>query len=58
MFNKSQEFWRGLQGVLTDEGYTSNETFSKAVEILQDSREAGLRDLEGEERRKFDSETH
>ncbi|CAA9966968.1 hypothetical protein PTMSG1_10327 [Pyrenophora teres f. maculata] len=33
-FNKSQEFWKDLQGVLTDEGYASNESFSKAVEIL------------------------
>lgn len=54
MFNKSQEFWKGLQGVLTDEGYTSNETFSKAVEILQNLRKTGLGHLEGEERRNFD----
>ncbi|PNS14387.1 hypothetical protein CAC42_6900 [Sphaceloma murrayae] len=53
-FNKSQEFWKGLQGVLTDEGYASNETLSKAVEIYNDMREARLKDLHGEERRKFD----
>ncbi|KAH7110055.1 kinase-like domain-containing protein [Dendryphion nanum] len=56
-FNKSQEFWKELQGVLTDEGYASNESFSKAVKILRDLREVGLCDLKGEERRSFDKET-
>ncbi|KAJ4983835.1 hypothetical protein SVAN01_10698 [Stagonosporopsis vannaccii] len=57
IFNKSQEFWRSLQGVLTDEGYASHESFNKAVEILNELRAAGLRDLKGEERIKFDEET-
>ncbi|KAI4667376.1 uncharacterized protein J4E79_002062 [Alternaria viburni] len=56
-FNKSQELWKELQGVLTDEGYASNEGFSKAVEIIRDLREFGLSGLEGEERRSFDKET-
>jgi hypothetical protein len=57
VFNKSQELWRSLQGVLTDEGYTSLETLPKAVEVLKDLRAAGLRDLEGEKRREFEIET-
>lgn len=56
-FNKSQELWKQLRGVLTDEGYASNESFSKAVKILGDLREVGLDDLKGEERRSFDNET-
>jgi hypothetical protein len=56
-FNKSQEFWKELQGVLTDEGYASNETYSKAVKILKDLREGALHDLEGEERTSFEEET-
>jgi hypothetical protein len=56
-FNKSQELWKELQGVLTDEGYTSNESFSKAVSILEYLRELGLGDFEGEERRNFEKET-
>ncbi|KAI4914726.1 hypothetical protein J4E90_004758 [Alternaria incomplexa] len=56
-FNKSQELWKELQGILTDEGYASNESFSKAVEILGDLREVGLSSLEGEDRRSFDKET-
>lgn len=55
--NKSQEFWRELQGVLTDEGYASNESFSKAVEILKGLREVGLGAMKGEELRSFDQET-
>lgn len=57
VFNKSQELWSSLQGVLTDEGYTSLETFPKAVEVLKDLRAAGLRGLKGEKRRDFDVET-
>jgi hypothetical protein len=56
-FNKSQELWKELQGVLTDEGYAPMESFSKAVEILKDLRELGLGGLEGEERCAFDKET-
>ena len=56
-FNKSQELWKELQGVLTDEGYASNESFSKAVKILRDLREVGLGDLKVAEQRRFDKET-
>ena len=55
-FNKNQGFWKELQGVLTDEGYTSNESFSKAVDTLKDLRELGLCGLKGEERHNFDKE--
>jgi hypothetical protein len=57
-FNKSQEFWKGLQGILTDEGYTSNESFDRAVERLKGLRDLGLAGLKGEERQDFDKETH
>jgi len=56
-FDRSQEFWKELQGISTDEGYASNESFSKAVNILKNLREVGLGDLEGEEQRNFDKET-
>ena len=42
---------------MSDEGYTSNETFSKAIEIFRDLRESGLAVLEGEERMEFDKKT-
>jgi hypothetical protein len=56
-FNKNQEFWKALQGILTDEGYASNESFNKAVNILKDLREVGLANLKGEERHNFDKVT-
>ena len=56
-FNKSQELWKGLQGVLTDEGYASIESYDKAVESIGKLREVGLHNLEGEDRRRFDKET-
>ena len=43
-FNENQELWQSLRGVLMDDGYTLNETFSEAVEALnrlQESRSAG-----------------
>lgn len=49
LFNQSQELWEGLRGVLTDDGYTSNETLGKAVDILMTLRDVGLGDLKGEE---------
>lgn len=42
---------------MTDEGYTSKESYSKAVNILKDLLEIGLGNLKGEERRDFDKET-
>jgi hypothetical protein len=56
-FNKSQEFWKGLQGIVTDEGYASNETFEQAVETFRSLREVGLEELDGEERINFEKET-
>lgn len=56
-FNKSQEFWAGLSGTLTDEGYTNNDTFAKAVETVKNLRETGLANLNGEERDEFDKQT-
>lgn len=56
-FNESQEFWTGLSGTLTDEGYTNKDTFAKAVETVKNLRETGLANLESEERDAFDKET-
>jgi hypothetical protein len=56
-FKKSQEFWKGLQEILTDEGYASSESFASAVEILKKLRELGLGNLRGEELRNFDRAT-
>lgn len=57
-FNASQEFWESIGGIVSDEGYTSNENFEKGIEIFQRLRESGLDSLEGEERNEFERQTH
>jgi hypothetical protein len=42
---------------MTDEGYASNETFEQAVKTFKYLREAGLEELDGEERVSFEKET-
>jgi hypothetical protein len=39
-FNQNREFWKRMDGILTDEGYTSNETFSQAMKILEEQQPA------------------
>ena len=48
-FNKSQEFWKSMSNIVSEEGYTSTEDFGRAVELFQRLREEGLTALYGEE---------
>jgi pentatricopeptide repeat protein len=56
-FNESQDFWESVHEIVTDEGYTSTRNFEKAVEIFQKLRDAGLNNLQGEERNEFERQT-
>ncbi|KAF2235077.1 hypothetical protein EV356DRAFT_523458 [Viridothelium virens] len=56
VLNDNQALWGELRGILTDEGYTSNETFGRATELLEKLRETGLDRLKGDERNEFDRE--
>jgi hypothetical protein len=56
-FNRTQDFWKELRGILTDEGYTSIETYDQAVETVKNLREAGLDVMEGADRDAFEKET-
>ncbi|RMD39186.1 hypothetical protein DV735_g5946, partial [Chaetothyriales sp. CBS 134920] len=56
-FNENQQFWEDLRGTLTDEGYTLNETYGAAVEVLKSLRDTGLARFKGEERNEFDKQT-
>ncbi|KAH7382206.1 kinase-like domain-containing protein [Pyrenochaeta sp. MPI-SDFR-AT-0127] len=53
-FNRSQEFWEQLQGILTDEGYASNESYNKAVETIKGLQEVGLADITSAKLSNFD----
>ncbi|KZF25507.1 kinase-like protein [Xylona heveae TC161] len=56
-FNKNQKLWEELRGIVTDEGYTSNETLDEAIEVFRNLREIGLAGLKGEENIEFDKNT-
>lgn len=56
-FNRSHEFWKKLRGILTDEGFTLNETFAEAVETVEKLREAGLAGMKGDSQDEFDRAT-
>lgn len=56
-FNESQALRKELQGIMTDEGYTDNHTFSEAVHALKGLRDIGLESLQGGVRSTFDEET-
>ncbi|RJE24536.1 hypothetical protein PHISCL_03123 [Aspergillus sclerotialis] len=57
VFNETQDFWKSLSALVTDEGYTSVEDFESVVDIFKQLREAGLSELRGEERNEFERET-
>lgn len=56
-FNENTDFWDSIREIVTNEGYTSNEDFPRAVEIFQKLRESCLKNLEGDERQEFDKQT-
>ncbi|KAL1982712.1 hypothetical protein VTN96DRAFT_963 [Rasamsonia emersonii] len=56
-FNDNAYFWDSIREIVTNEGYTSNEDFPRAVEIFQRLRESGLKNLEGDDREEFDKQT-
>jgi hypothetical protein len=56
-FKMSQDFWNRLSPILTNEGYTPNDTFPQAVKTLMTLREAGLKNMAGNERNEFDQHT-
>ncbi|KAK5633270.1 hypothetical protein RRF57_008985 [Xylaria bambusicola] len=51
------DFWDGVSSLVERDGWTSHETYDDAVELFSQLRQEGLRQLEGEERAKFDRET-
>jgi len=56
-FNKSQDLWKELSGVLTNEGYTNNDTFDQAVETVKSLQKAGLDGSDADRRDEFERAT-
>ncbi|KAI1427543.1 kinase-like domain-containing protein [Xylaria sp. FL1777] len=56
-WNENADFWASISSFVQRDGWTSRETYDDAVELFAQLREEGLRQLEGEERAKFERET-
>lgn len=42
-FNDNQRLWQNLRGLLTDDGYTTNEDYPQAVKVLRELQESFLK---------------
>ncbi|GAP91259.2 putative phosphotransferase enzyme family protein [Rosellinia necatrix] len=56
-WNENADFWDSISSLVQRDGWTSCETYSDAIELFSHLREEGLRQLEGEERAKFEQDT-
>lgn len=56
-WNERAEFWDSLESLVHRDGWTSNENYNQALEIFTQLREAGLKNLTGEELREFEQQT-
>ena len=56
-WNKQADFWDGLKGFVARDGWTSNETYEKALKMVAGLREEGLKQMTGEERNDFEKRT-
>ncbi|KAJ2986726.1 hypothetical protein NUW58_g4892 [Xylaria curta] len=56
-WNENADFWDSVSFLVQKDGWTSHETYNDAVKLFAQLREEGLRQLEGEERVKFERET-
>jgi hypothetical protein len=56
-WNERADFWDSLAGLVSRDGWTSNETYDKALEMFGELREEGLKTLIGEERVTFEAQT-
>ena len=56
-WNERADFWGSLAGLVSRDGWTSNETYVQAREMFAELREEGLKNLSGEERMDFEAQT-
>lgn len=56
-FNKYRDIWKNLEGIVNNQGFSHNETFSKAVEMMRYFRESLLNTKKGETQREFEEAT-
>ena len=56
-WNERANFWDSKAGLVSRDGWTSNETYDQALEMFIELREEGLKNLTGEERVTFEAQT-
>ncbi|MCJ1357536.1 MAG: Phosphotransferase enzyme [Icmadophila ericetorum] len=56
-WNERADFWDSLAGLVSRDGWTSNETYDQALEMFAELREEGLKKLTGKERVDFEAQT-
>lgn len=48
-----QDFWDALEGIVSRDGWTTNEGYENAVSLFVELRESGLKNVVGKEREEF-----
>lgn len=56
-WNEVQDFWDSVTGLITREGWTSNETYAEASKFFLALKQGSLENLTGEERERFEAQT-
>ncbi|TAQ88441.1 hypothetical protein B7494_g3235 [Chlorociboria aeruginascens] len=56
-WNEQADFWDNLEGFVSRDGWTSNETYIEALEMFVGLREEGLKQMIGEEKERFEKQT-
>ncbi|RFU24389.1 hypothetical protein B7463_g11948, partial [Scytalidium lignicola] len=56
-WNELADFWDSISGLVSRDGWTSNETYNQALEMFIELREEGLKNFTGEDREVFDAQT-
>ncbi len=56
-WNELADFWDRLEGFVSRDGWTSNETYKEALEMFAGLREEGLKQMTGEEKDVFEKQT-
>ena len=56
-WNEKADFWDSIAGVVSRDGWVSQEDYDQAFDMFADLREEGLTNLEGKEREEFEAST-
>ena len=56
-WNDAQDFWDSISGLVTREGYVTNERYEEALSLFVELRRNTLETLKGEERAIFEAQT-